>query len=181
MTRYHYTMIDLSIGQVGLVWLAEKPHWLMGITLPEDHADTFSLLGRRFPDPQRGSRKKIDKICLQLERYDQGEDIIFPLSELHLDRYNEFYRRVWTETYHIPRGKVGAYGQVARRISMPRAARAVGMALGKNPFPLIIPCHRVVKSNGDLGGFSGGGIIMKRRLLEKEGIVFDSRGRVKVG
>ena len=57
----------------------------------------------------------------------------------------------------------------------------MGMALGKNPFPLIIPCHRIVKSTGHLGGFSGGGIIMKRRLLEKEGIVFDSPGRVILG
>jgi len=68
-----------------------------------------------------------------------------------------------------------SYGEIAKRLGRPCAARAVGTALAKNPLPLIVPCHRVIKSNGELGGFSAGDTTMKRWLLEKEGVVFDRR------
>jgi len=73
---------------------------------------------------------------------------------------------------------VNTYGEIAKKIGHPGAARAVGTALAKNPLPLIVPCHRVIRSKGELGGFSAGDTNLKRRLLGKEGIIFDSRGRV---
>jgi methylated-DNA-[protein]-cysteine S-methyltransferase len=74
------------------------------------------------------------------------------------------------ETYAIPRGQIATYGEIARRVGRPRAFRAVGNTMRLNPIPIVIPCHRVVGTNGDLTGF-GGGLSMKRRLLELEGAV----------
>lgn len=80
-----------------------------------------------------------------------------------------FQRRVWRATCQIPRGQTRTYWWVAVRAGDPRAVRAVGQALGANPLPLVVPCHRVVRTDGTLGGFTGG-LEMKRRLLELEGV-----------
>ncbi len=87
-----------------------------------------------------------------------------------MKRYPPFYRKVWKAAANIPKGQVRTYGWIARKIGRPGAARAVGQALGKNPFSPHVPCHRVVGANGAMTGFSApGGIAAKRRLLKKEG------------
>lgn len=87
-----------------------------------------------------------------------------------MKKYPVFYQKVWTTTFRIPRGETRTYGWVAERIGHPRAARAVGMALKSNPFVPIIPCHRVTRSDGSMGGYSGaGGISTKMKLLKREG------------
>ena len=89
-----------------------------------------------------------------------------------MEKYPPFYRRVWEACAEIPRGQVRTYGWIARRIGSPNAARAVGQALGKNPFAPTIPCHRVVGADGSLTGFSAkGGLAAKRALLRKEGAI----------
>jgi len=86
-----------------------------------------------------------------------------------LGRFSDFERRVLEETRRIPAGQVRTYGQVAAAVGRPKAARAVGNALGKNTACVVVPCHRVVASNG-IGGFSGD-LAVKRRLLRAEGVV----------
>jgi O-6-methylguanine DNA methyltransferase len=87
-----------------------------------------------------------------------------------MKNYSAFSQAVWRACASIPEGEVRTYGWVARQIGNPRAARAVGRALGANPFAPIIPCHRVVRGDGTLGGYSGpGGLARKRSLLKKEG------------
>ena len=82
-----------------------------------------------------------------------------------------FQQKVWCEIDKIPRGKVITYGQIAKNIGHPKAARAVANACGANPNPIVVPCHRVIRSDGELGGYSGpGGIKKKKELLENEGI-----------
>ena len=82
-----------------------------------------------------------------------------------------FQIQVWEEIKKIPRGETLSYKQIALTIGRPKSSRAVANACGKNPYPIIIPCHRVVKSNGSLGGYSGkGGRNKKRELLKKERI-----------
>ena len=84
----------------------------------------------------------------------------------------EFQKKVWKELLKIPRGKVLTYKELARKAGRPRAVRAVANAVGKNPMAPLIPCHRVIRSDGTLGGYSGrGGIKTKLRLLKKEGVV----------
>lgn len=86
-----------------------------------------------------------------------------------MGNFPPFYRKVWKECARIPEGKTRTYGWIAKKIGSPGAARAVGQALAKNPFAPTIPCHRVVRSDGSLGGYSGtGGIRAKRRILTRE-------------
>ena len=93
----------------------------------------------------------------------------------------EFTRSVYVATSTIPRGKVATYGAIAKAIGRPKAARAVGQALGANPQPIVVPCHRVVRSDGTLGGYSGtGGVRTKARLLDREGVSIKA-GRIDLG
>ena len=83
----------------------------------------------------------------------------------------DFQIKVWNAISKIPKGKVKTYKELARSIRKPKASRAVANACGKNPFPIKIPCHRVIRSDGRLGGYSGkGGIKSKRKLLRSEGV-----------
>ena len=83
----------------------------------------------------------------------------------------DFQIKVWNKISKIPKGKVKTYKELARSIRKPKASRAVANACGKNPFPIKIPCHRVIRSDGRLGGYSGkGGIKTKRKLLRSEGV-----------
>lgn len=85
-------------------------------------------------------------------------------------RYPSFYQAVWKACAEIPRGQVRTYGWIARRVGKPAAARAVGRALGRNPFAPRVPCHRVVGADGRMTGYSGaGGVARKRRMLKAEG------------
>ena len=84
----------------------------------------------------------------------------------------KFQKKVWNYLKKIPRGKVKTYLEVAKAIGKPKAFRAVANAVAKNPYPIIIPCHRVIRSDGSLGGYSGkGGIQQKRRLLNSENVL----------
>ena len=88
-----------------------------------------------------------------------------------------FEQGVLRAEHGIPRGKVSTYQRIARHLGSAQAARAVGTALAHNPFPIIVPCHRAIRSDGTLGGFQGG-VEMKRVLLEMEGGLIDGSGRV---
>lgn len=79
-----------------------------------------------------------------------------------------FQQKVWQELTRIPRGEVRTYAQIARQIGQPKAARAVASACGANPLPIIVPCHRVIRSDGTLGGYSYGGVQAKKLLLKQE-------------
>ena len=89
-----------------------------------------------------------------------------------MSKGTKFQRKVWKYLKKIPRGKTKTYSEVASAIGSPSSIRAVANAVGKNPYPPKIPCHRVIRSDGSLGGYSGkGGIKTKRILLKKEGII----------
>ncbi|HOW27259.1 MAG TPA: MGMT family protein [Elusimicrobiota bacterium] len=85
-----------------------------------------------------------------------------------MKKYPLFHQKVWTACYEIPRGEVRTYGWIAKRIGHPNAARAVGSALKANPFAPTIPCHRVIRSDGGLGGYSAPGGIQKKKALLRE-------------
>ena len=88
-------------------------------------------------------------------------------------RGTKFQLKVWSYLKKIPKGKLKTYAQVAKAIGKPKAVRAVANAIGKNPFPPKIPCHRVIRSDGKLGGYSAkGGIKTKKKLLKNEGFSF---------
>ena len=124
--------------------------------------------GRRPKSPERDwaeNRGPFREVIRQLEAYFEAKLREFDLP-LVLDG-TEFQLLVWRNLRKIPYGETVSYGQLAQRIGSPQAARAVGLANGSNPIPIIIPCHRVIGSNGDLTGF-GGGLAVKRKLLALE-------------
>jgi methylated-DNA-[protein]-cysteine S-methyltransferase len=107
-----------------------------------------------------------------------GDDVAFDLGLLALEDCSPFQRRVLLAESRVKRGWVTTYGRLATHLEAPRAARAVGGALARNPFPLIIPCHRAIRADGQLGGFRGG-LAMKRALLAFEGQAVGLDGRVR--
>ncbi len=107
-----------------------------------------------------------ETVCRQLERYFSGAPVAFD-APLDLGSGTAFERRVWEATRRVRYGEVVSYGWIAARAGSPRAARAVGNALGQNPIPILIPCHRVILGSNAMGGFSGG-LTWKRFLLELE-------------
>ena len=110
--------------------------------------------------------RSLQRVLSQLGRYLSGRAVSFGLP-LDLRYYSPFQQAVWNAAAAIPYGETRSYAWIAKRIGRPGAARAVGQALGANPVPILIPCHRVVSSTGALGGFSGGAG-MKKRLLDLE-------------
>ncbi|MCX7816468.1 MAG: MGMT family protein [Syntrophales bacterium] len=117
-------------------------------------------------------------LCETLKQYFQGQDVNFPLHLLHYDICSPFQRQVFMACTTIPRGKVITYGTLAKHLGDMRLSRAVGQTLAKNPFPIVIPCHRVVYFNGYIGGFSAGKD-MKLWLLKNEGI-YISKDRIRM-
>jgi methylated-DNA-[protein]-cysteine S-methyltransferase len=132
---------------------------------------TRARLLRLFPDasevtPPPHVQQAIDAIVALL----RGETIDLSFVTLDMDGVPEFHRRVYEIARTIPPGATLSYGEIASRLGEPHAARAVGQALGRNPFPIVVPCHRVLAANGRTGGFSApGGTSTKLRLLAIEG------------
>ncbi len=109
------------------------------------------------------------KACDQLEEYFDGKRTEFNLPIEA--RGTDFQKSVWAELIKIPAGETKSYGEIARLVGKPKAARAVGGAVGSNPIAVVIPCHRVMSTNGAITGYTGGnGVITKRQLLDLEGV-----------
>ena len=128
------------------------------------------------PEPNwQLNEQAFSRVRQQLQEYFDGKrrDFDLPLSPQGTD----FQRQVWQQLQTIPYGKTCSYGDLAKAIERPKAVRAVGAANGQNPIPVIIPCHRVIGSNGKLTGF-GGGLDVKEQLLRLEGI--EVRGQMKL-
>ena len=159
-----FHLCETDLGWVGLLL---SPHGLRATTLPFARRDEalHEVMGLGAIEPAREAdlADLPERICaLASGRYDN--------LAVHVD-WNigpSFRREVLEETLRIPSGQTRTYGWLAERVGRPRAARAVGRVMATNPLPLVIPCHRVVGSNGSLTGY-GGGLRMKEALLKAEG------------
>ncbi|HEY7887369.1 MAG TPA: methylated-DNA--[protein]-cysteine S-methyltransferase [Steroidobacteraceae bacterium] len=142
-----------------------------GLLLAGDGASLIQVGFQSGPRPLRvagdwiENSKPFRTVIAQLVAYFAGERRSFDLPLA--PRGTEFQRRVWRALTEIPYGKTISYGELARRIGNPSASRAVGLANGANPLPIVVPCHRVIGANGSLTGF-GGGLPIKQRLLALE-------------
>jgi O-6-methylguanine DNA methyltransferase len=117
--------------------------------------------------PERSDRQ-FRSVAKQLDAYFKGRPIKF-VYQADLLSGTRFQKAVWQKLSELPPGQLTAYGSLAREIKRPKSSRAVGQAVGANPLPILIPCHRVISSSGKLGGFTGG-ISLKKKLLSIEGI-----------
>ncbi len=173
---YVYDLISSPLGEVGIVRRTKGAHPVRMIFLPHKDASTRKRIREIFPAAVPSSGKR-DKTGKQIEAYLAGDAMNFSIAELDFEGCGEFERRVLLAVHQIPRGRVMTYGGVAAAVGVAGGARAVGNVMAGNFFPLVVPCHRVIRSDGSLGGF-GGGLPMKRALLEREGVAFGRRGRV---
>ena len=130
-----------------------------------------------YPNSQAFSCAEIDDVATAIKGVLEGEEIEFSLDVAEIGLCTEFQRLVLRAEHRIPRGSISTYQLIAEYLGKKNGARAVGNALANNPFPLIVPCHRAIRSDRHLGGYQGG-VEMKRTLLEKEGIPFDDAGRI---
>jgi methylated-DNA-[protein]-cysteine S-methyltransferase len=174
-----FNLTDSPFGKAGLVWMERDGTFkVLKVFLPRRDVSMADLIRQAFPGAKRRSGEASELILEGIRRIFRGRVFEYDLSMLNLEACTDFQRRVLLEERKVPRGKVSTYGKIAARAGQPKGARAVGSALAANPFPLLIPCHRAVRSNGDLGGFQGG-LEMKKALLEMEGVRFDGAGRVE--
>lgn len=154
--RIYYTTIESPVG--GLRLVAEE----LGLRT------VWFLRGRKNESPDKEWKEDtafFADVIRQLRAYFAGELREFEIPLLM--EGTEFQKRVWKSLQAIPYGETTSYGELAKKIGAPKAVRAVGAANGQNPIPIIVPCHRVIGSNGSLTGF-GGGLENKKKLLELE-------------
>lgn len=173
----YYTAVPSAFGAFHIVWreTSEGPR-VRRLQLPDKRVPAEEFLRATCTSITSRSCAPIREMADQIQSYLKGEAVDFRLSLVDLGECSEFQKGVLLTQCGIPRGWVSTYGRIAMRLGVPGAARAVGTALARNPFPIIMPCHRTIRSNGDLGGF-GGGVSMKRALLELEGVEFSAAGR----
>jgi len=165
MSVYSYTVFETKMGWIGIM---ASDRGITGTTLPRPTPEEALIsLGSKVRGADKDVRRLLDPIK-RLSDYFEGKKVEFP-DVLELNGSTPFQRRVWEATRRIPYGETRTYGEMAREAGSPLAARAAGQALGANPFPIIVPCHRVVARDGGLGGF-GGGLEMKEKLLKMEGV-----------
>ncbi len=174
-----YVRVPSRFGALSVVWRMTKDgHRVCRIFLPGPGTSALSHTRASFPNARQRSIPGVAQLAERMGRFLAGEALTFDLQILELERCSEFQARVLEAEYRIPRGSVSTYGRIARHIGVPMGARAVGGALARNPFPILIPCHRAIRSDGRLGGFQGG-IEMKRLLLQYEGVEISPAGRVE--
>ena len=165
MDKVYYAFFDSPLLKKVFVASTEKGVCMVDFLTSEKAF--LKELGRLFPGEIVRDDQKNKAVLSQLKRYLKGELQRF---DCPLDfGGTSFEKKVWSELAKIPYGQTRSYKEIAKTIGYPKAFRAVGNANGKNPLPLIIPCHRVIESNGGLGGF-GHGIKIKKQLLDFERI-----------
>jgi len=159
---YYCTMAS----PIGRLHVAAGEAGVVRIGFGGSEASFVGGLGRLGVDLVRSAAKTAD-VVHQLRTYFAGERRTFDVR-VDLSHVTPFQRRVLMAAAGVPAGKVVSYGEIARRIGQPRGSRAVGQALGSNPIPIVIPCHRIIAAGGKIGGY-GGGLARKRKLLRLEG------------
>jgi len=164
-----FTVFETALGCCGLVW---GERGVAGVQLPEGKASaTRARLLERFPGAREGEpplaiRRARDAISALL----RGEPKDLSSVTLDMQRVPAFHQRVYAVAREVRRGQTVSYGELAARVGSPGAARAVGQAMRRNPFAIVVPCHRVLAAGGKLGGFTAnGGASTKLRMLAIEG------------
>ena len=166
MTGSNFALFDTAVGECGITW---NERGIIGVQLPD--RPTRTRMVRRYPDAvETAPPEHISHVIGEIVALLRGEKRDLSDATLDMSDVPEFRRRVYAIARAIPPGATLSYGDIATRLGDRALARDVGEAMGRNPFPIIVPCHRVLAAGGKLGGFSAyGGIATKVRMLEIEG------------
>jgi len=163
--------ISYEVFETAFGWCAaaRSEQGICGFVLPVPRADDAESAIRKALDDGVRSATGLQRMARKVRRYFEGRSVTFDVV-LDLRRGTRFQQSVWRAVSRIPYARTRTYGEIARAIRRPKAVRAVGGAVGANPIPLIVPCHRVVAADGRLGGFSAaGGVALKQAMLQLEG------------
>ena len=162
------TLFDTAIGRCGIAW---SERGIVGLQLPEASGVARGELLSRFPEAVESEPPpSVHAVMEAVRALLAGGDPDLGAVPLDWSGVGDFERAVYEATRAIPRGSTRTYGEIAAAVGDPGAARAVGQALGRNPYPVVIPCHRVLAADGRPGGFSApGGVRTKLRMLAIEG------------
>jgi len=175
LENIYYSNFDSPIGEL---WGATSEKGLVSFSIHTTKDDFLDDLRKHYNSNLIYSPEAFTELSMQLKEYFEGKrhsfDVRFDLEG------TEFQKKVWKAIYKIPYGHLNSYGRIAKEIGKPKAYRAAANAVGDNPLGLIIPCHRVVESNGGFGGF-GGDLPMKRKILKYEGIFKIDEGTPEKG
>jgi len=178
MKYFSYTTFPSLFKTFTIVYMEMNSEMqIQRIFLSDPEITSEMKLERFFKDIKPKSSSAIRILGEKIQNFLNGKQLKFNLDLLDFNICSKIQQKVLLAEYRIPRGWISTYKRIANHIGIPKGARAVGNALANNPFPIIIPCHRAVKTDGDLGGFQGG-INMKRALLEMEGVEFSNKGKV---
>lgn len=174
---YKKIISNTPINEIVIIW-SNNPFKIEEIILSNPEKTATEITNEKYPTAiSKKAPKKLKKIIKELNKYFKEENAHFSLDYLNLDKLTDFQRKVLIAEFNTKKGTVNSYGQLAKAIDNPKAYRAVGSALSKNPFPIIIPCHRTVKSDRTIGGFGGvkSGLESKKILLELDGVMVEGR------
>ena len=165
MTEQRYSLFQFPLGWVGLLG---TDRGLLRLSFKPNPQEVLEELGSELDHAVEDSDSFSEaRDCL--ERYFHGELTALDRIQLDMSCAPPFFGAAWSACREIPPGETRSYAWLAAEAGRPLAARAAGQAMAKNPFALVIPCHRVIASNGDLRGYGAGGLRVKERLLEMEG------------
>jgi methylated-DNA-[protein]-cysteine S-methyltransferase len=167
-----YRLFEVRLGTCGVVFEGEKA---VRIFLPSSRTEVEGGIVSQYSGISENAAGASD-LCGMIQRYFEGEDIFIPMDLVDTNQCTPFQLHVLKAERSIPRGKAATYSWVAKKAGT-SGIRAAGNALAKNPFPIVVPCHRAVRANGEIGKYQGGPD-MKRHLLMQEGVHFDDSGRV---
>ena len=162
-------IISTCLTTWGWIATAASARGVTTISLPVPSSEQALSAAQRYcPEGRPGSTQQLIELQEKLQRYFRAELVDWGDTVLDVSCATPFLARVWSIVRAIPRGQVRTYRWVAQQVGSPQGARAIGQAMANNPFPIVVPCHRVVGHDGRLTGF-GGGLEMKERLLRMEG------------
>ncbi len=171
-TTLKFYLCDTDLGWIGLVL---SPKGLRGVTAPQPERDQALREAAELGATAPVGEAEAGDLPRRLQAWARGEGVDPSTgsgqgmaAEIDWDGISGFRRAVMEETLRIPAGQTRSYGWLAERVGSPRAARAVGRVMATNPMPFVVPCHRVVASDGSLGGY-GAGLALKEALLQMEG------------
>ncbi|BDH59576.1 methylated-DNA--[protein]-cysteine S-methyltransferase [Tsukamurella sp. PLM1] len=164
-----FALFDTAVGRCGIAWGADGA--VTSVRLPDLSDDATAESLARGGAVESAPPPEVERIVAAITDLVSGTNLDDDLAWVPLDMHGltDFQRAVYDATRRIPPGSTRTYGEIATEIGLPGSARAVGRALGENPFPPVVPCHRVTAAGGRAGGFSaGGGVETKMRMLATE-------------
>jgi len=164
MSQWHYDLFQTPVGWVGLL---ASDRGLRRLSLKPSPQEAMEELG---PEVEGAAHLPSSTVQIQhcLEKFMEGDPGALDEIDLDLAGAPSFFAAAWAACRSIPPGETRSYAWLAAEAGSPRAVRAAGQAMARNPLVLVIPCHRVIASNGGMGGYGGGGLEVKVRLLELE-------------